>query len=202
MAYSDFTMRKLNTLFGITEQNLPLFDKKDIILVEPSAHLRVDIEDAAGMPVFSEKAKSELLISPILKEVWKHANRQFFCYSGYSLDVDKEKGLNGVCDFLFSKEYFVTEVATPVFCLVEAKNRAIEEGIPQVVAEMYAAQLLNTQQETPLPIIYGCVSNGFDWQFLALKGNIVTADTMRYYADEATLPKLLGILTHIVKQYN
>ena len=201
MAYSDFTMRKLNTLFGITEQNLPLFDKKDIVLVQPSAHLRVDIEDAAGMPVFSEKAKSELLISPILKEVWKLANRQFFCYSGYSLDVDKEKGLNGVCDFLFSTAYFSTEVANPVFCLVEAKNRAIEEGIPQVVAEMYAAQLLNTQHEKPLPIIYGCVSNGFDWQFLALKGNVVTTDNKRYYADEATLPQLLGILMHIVKQY-
>ena len=86
----------------------------------------------------------------------------------------------------------------PIFCLVESKNQAIEDGFTQCAAEMYAARLFNQQNNEPFEIIYGAVTNGYDWSFLKLEGNTVYVDIDRYFINE--LPKLLGILQFIVDQ--
>ena len=89
MAYSDFTtIRQVEKQFGIRQIKKQLF--VDIKQVSPSERLLEDIEEAEEMPLFSEKAKSELLIMPILKEV-RRKNRTFSIFSGYSFDVDKSQ---------------------------------------------------------------------------------------------------------------
>jgi hypothetical protein len=50
----------------------------------------------------TEKALSELLVSPILLEARKLANRQVQLFSVEEFEVDCDRGLNGFCDFLFS----------------------------------------------------------------------------------------------------
>jgi hypothetical protein len=54
------------------------------------------------MAIGTEKAKSELIISNVLLEVRKILNNKISCFSGVILDVDKEKGLSGFCDFIIS----------------------------------------------------------------------------------------------------
>ena len=51
----------------------------------------------------SEKAKSELLISPILVEVRKILKREVSFFSGQEFTVDAAIGLSGICDFLMSR---------------------------------------------------------------------------------------------------
>jgi hypothetical protein len=48
----------------------------------------------------SEKAKSELLVSPILVELLRLADNKIQLFSGEEFNVDRERGLNGFCDFL------------------------------------------------------------------------------------------------------
>lgn len=68
MAYSDFTtIRQVEKQFGIYQFKKQLFT--DIEQVLPSERLLVDLQEAEEMPLFSEKAKSELIIMPILKEI-------------------------------------------------------------------------------------------------------------------------------------
>ena len=105
MAYSDFTMSELSEKFGIEEQDsVPLFDSKTIIPIRTSELLSQELEDAKYLPPFSEKAKSEMYITPILREVWRLSDRRFQLFSGYTFNVSENDKLTGVCDYLFSTE--------------------------------------------------------------------------------------------------
>ena len=76
MAYSDFTsLRQLEKQFGIKQQITRFLS--DVAEKQPSSRLVFDLEEAQEMPLYnSEKAKSELLIMPILKEIRR--NNKFF----------------------------------------------------------------------------------------------------------------------------
>lgn len=200
MAYSDFKMAELAKRFGLKEQTKMLFDKENLLPIPPSERLLADWEFGRVMPLLSEKAKSEYLISPVLKEVIIYFSSQITLYSGYTFDVKKEDGLTGRCDYLFSTEQSI-EIKSSVFCLVEAKDKTVEEGIPQAFAEMYAAQLFNAQNDKPTPVVYGCVTNAFDWLFLELNGDMAFIDKERYYFDKKDLPYLLAVFGKIIRQF-
>ncbi len=199
MAYSDFTnIAQLENQFGIRQT----FDKifVTIPLIEPSEHLKIDLADAKEMPLLnSEKAKSEFLIVPVLKEI-RRRNRHFSIFSGYTFDVDREQSLVGICDYILSAAIDSLEIKSPIFCLVEAKNRTTVEGIPQVASEMIAAQIFNEKAHNPISVIYGCVSTGSEWLFLKLENKVLTIDTNSYYLIPSDLPRLLGILNEVIAQ--
>ena len=104
MSHSDFTVGKVKQSFGIvTIEDKTFFPT--IVPVIPSSTL-VEVLDeplplAVALP--SEKAKSELIISPILVEVRKYLKRQVSLFSGQDFTVDASVGLSGVCDFLISR---------------------------------------------------------------------------------------------------
>lgn len=62
----------------------------------------------------SEKAKSELLVSPILVELLRLADDRIQLFSGEEFNVDKERGLNGFCDFLLSKSAISSIIQAPI----------------------------------------------------------------------------------------
>jgi hypothetical protein len=198
MAYSDFTLSKLQRKFGIEyhRDNLFHFPLNKVI---PSERLQMDVDEGLLMPVFSEKAKSELLITPIFREIRRTNHNKFTFFSGFSFDVDYQRELNGICDFLLTRKPDAIEINDPVFCLVEAKNRTIEEGFGQCAAEMYAASLFNKEYGITLPVVYGCVTNAFEWVFLKLENELVIIDNHRYSIND--LPELLGALQNIIDVY-
>jgi len=202
MAYSDFTMSELTAKFGIKEQPLEsLFDKKKLTVVTPSTLLLQELEDGKYLPFFSEKAKSENFITPILREVWRIQKKQFQLFSGYTFNVSEADKLTGVCDYLFSTEITVTEIKSVVFCVIEAKNRGVIEGVAQAFAEMYAAQLFNAEFYTITPVIYGCVTNATEWLFLKLENKKAFINIDKYAIDEANLPTLLSVLKFVTDYY-
>lgn len=200
MAYSDFKIVDLERRFGLKEQNKILFDKENLEPVPFSERLLADWEFGRLMPLLSEKAKSEYLISPVLKEIVLMFPSLITLYSGYTFDVRKEDGLAGRCDYLFSTEHSI-EIKSSVFCLVEAKDKTVEEGIAQAFAEMYAAQIFNESNGKPTPVVYGCVTNAFDWLFLELNGKNAIIDTERYYFEKKDLPYLLAVFKQIMNKF-
>jgi hypothetical protein len=199
MAYSDFiNIAQIEKQFGIKQTIGKLFPQSPTI--QPSQHLQIDLADIEEMPLInSEKAKSEFLIVPILREI-RRRNRHFSIFSGYTFDVDKDQSLVGICDYILSNKIDSLEIKSPIFCLVEAKNRTTMEGIPQVASEMIAAQIFNDRENNPIPIMYGCVSTGTEWLFLKLEHKTLTIDTDRYYLTATDLPRLLGTLNEIIIQ--
>ena len=89
MAYSDFTVRTVKQTFGITTiEGGSFFPPIEPIV--PGAMLMEFLEETLPLAVAlrSEKAKSELLISPILVEVRKLLKREVSFFSGQEFTVD------------------------------------------------------------------------------------------------------------------
>lgn len=194
MAFSDITLKYLRQKYGIIQEKGSLFpDTLPNFIV--SNKLLEDLAEMKEIPVATEKAKSELIITPILKELWRHNKNAFTFFSGYTFSVKDE--LNGICDYILSKDTQSIDLQSPIFCLVEAKNRTIEEGYGQCASEMYAAQLFNDREGMQISSIFGCVSNGFDWSFLQLVDNKITIDTNTFQISD--LSRLLAVMDYIVK---
>jgi hypothetical protein len=194
-SYSSFTFDDLSAL-NLKVIEKPLFSDITIPPVEPTDFLKKTLERNMKLKLRSEKAKSELIIMPILVEMVDINAQSFACFSGYKFNVEPKLGLNGFCDYLLSLEPESLVISAPVFCIVEAKNDNLDEGIPQCIAEMYAAQLYNQKKGKPIHAIFGAVTFGFEWKFLQLVDNVALADTNVYYFTQ--LPQILGILQHII----
>lgn len=189
-SYSKFTANDIEELGINIIQNNWLQTTK---LVQPSSLLTQLFAINLQLPLYTEKAKSELIITPILNEIWAKNTSFFTIYSGYNFEVDKARGLNGFCDYLFAKMPASVFINTPVIAVIEAKNEQdLPTATPQCVAEMYAAYLFNEKRKHNIPIIYGIITSGFEWMFLRLENQTASLDTKRYFLNQ--LPELLGAL--------
>ena len=195
MAYSDYTFSKLKKRFNISQESVYLFEGITINPVVPSARILEDIKEAEQMPMLTEKAKSEYIIAPLVKDL-KRRHPFLSIFSGYAFNIDTDNELNGAPDFLISKRPKIVEIEAPVFCIMETKNKTVEEGYAQCAAEMYASSVFNEQMGEPLTTIYGAVTNGFDWVFLKYEDKRVEIDMNRYYL--GNLPQLLGVIDYII----
>ncbi len=195
MSYSEFTsMGKVKQAFGLTtveeEKFLPNLDA-----IAPSDTLRNFLVESLPLAIAtgSEKARSELIISPVLVEVRRILNHQISLFSGEEFTVEPKLGLNGICDFLISKSPELLEIEAPVIVIVEAKKADLKSGIGQCVAEMVAAQKFNELKGIPRKAIYGSVSSGTQWRFMKLVEQILTIDLTDY-----SLPPVEQILAYLV----
>ncbi|MBD2206122.1 hypothetical protein H6G33_28355 [Calothrix sp. FACHB-1219] len=193
MPYSDFTLAKVREAFQLViDEKRNLF--KDVSPVQPSSTLTTLLEEYTQLAtaINTEKARSELLIMPILTEVRRQLNYQISLFSGTDFDVDASKGLNGFCDFILcgSEEQFY--IKAPVITVVEAKNENIKSGLGQCIATMVAAQLFNQKNQQEVKTIYGVVTSGTNWRFLILEGLTAYIDAVEYYINDVN--KILGIL--------
>ena len=164
MSYSEFSLARVTKEFQlaiIEEENL-FFDIPNVVF---SDFLKETLKYNVPLAVANntEKARSELIISPILLEARKK-QESFNFFSGVKFDVDESKGLNGFCDFIISHSKELLFVTAPVFMLVEAKNENILNGLGQCIAEMVAAQLFNQQENNSITSIWGAVTTGTIWQ--------------------------------------
>jgi len=193
MAYSDFTVVRVKQTFGVqTIEGEPFFP--EISPVAPTSTLLEVLQEnlplAAALP--SEKAKSELLISPILVEVRKILKHQVSLFSGQDFTVNAEVGLTGICDFLISRSPEQLEIECPVIVIVEAKKADINSGMGQCMAEMIAAQQFNQQTGEAAQPVYGCVTSGLLWRFLKLVDQRMIVDLKDYPVEPVS--NLLGKL--------
>ena len=198
MAYNNFTLDTVKNRFSLKIAN-ERFCESLSTADAGSEFLNVFSDQfELGEAARTEKAKSELLVSPILVQARKLVNKRVQLFSGEEFNVDQAQGLNGFCDFLFSRSDNPYTIDAPVLMMVEAKRGEIEFGLGQCVAEMFAAQTYNQSQGQNVPIIYGCVTSGRLWQFLKLDGDIVTIDPTNYSL--MPVQKILGILKWILSQ--
>ncbi|BAY26717.1 hypothetical protein NIES2100_65330 [Calothrix sp. NIES-2100] len=194
MAYSEFTLSTVREKFGlIIEEADNLF--VEVSGIEPSQTLQTFLKENLNLAtaINTEKARSELIITPILLEVRRNFNFQVGFFSGTEFNVDSESGLNGYCDYILTASAEIYEIRTPVVTLVEAKNENIKAGLGQCIAEMLAAQIFNQRQGNNIPKIYGAITTGTDWKFLQLADKNLSIDKRDYYIVE--INQILGILS-------
>ncbi len=193
MSYSQFSIDTVETTLGITiVETVGIF--ADTPPVEYSDFLAQTLKKYVplALAIGTEKARSELILTPILVELKELLQNKISLFSGREFNVSPEKGLTGFCDFLISKSSEQIIIKAPVIALVEAKNDNIQSGLGQCIAEMVAAQLFNQQKENEIKTIYGSVTTGTNWKFMRLSGQIIEIDLNEYFINDVR--KILGIL--------
>lgn len=193
MPFSNFTLSKVKSDFSITTIETEILFPQ-IAPVQPSDLLTQNLKENLSLAtaINTEKARSELIIMPVLTEVRRSSKGTVSLFSGAEFNVDFERGLNGTCDFMLTRspeQFFITH---PVVTIVEAKRENIPSGLGQCIATMIAARQFNEQEGEPIDIIYGVVTTGTDWKFLKLIQQVAYIDSSDYFINE--VDKILGIL--------
>ena len=197
MAYSDFSLAKVSKTF-----ELKILDAVNMFSaipeLESSNFLVETLLYTVPLAISSntEKARSEMIIAPILIELRKQLNSEISLFSGIDFTIDPEKGLNGNCDFLISRSPELLILTAPVIIIVEAKKENINGGLGQCVAEMLGARIFNEREGNDIPAIFGAVTSGTNWRFLKLKDQVIEIDLTEYYLRDVN--KILGILANSI----
>ena len=139
-----------------------------------------------------------MIVADVLVELLEHFDRSISLFSGIDFNVDIEKDLTGVCNFLVSLSPNQFYLEAPAIILVEAKNLDLKLGLGQCVAEMLAAQRFNAERGNDIPCVYGASTTGVEWLFLKLQGKCLHIDMTPYTIERCD--RILGILASMVAQ--
>lgn len=178
MPYSQFTtLSQVEAAFDLTlDEHHRLF--KDVKPLQPDSRLQETLQEYLPLAnaVNIEKARSELIIAPILLELRRQHTGKVGFFSGTEFMVDPDAGLPGYCDYILTAAADLYEVRSPVVTLVEAKNENIKGGLSQCITEMVVAYRFNQQQGESISTINGAVTTGIIWKFLRLTYPVVAID--------------------------
>jgi len=145
-----------------------------------------------ALEIGTEKARSEMIIAPILIEVKRTLGSEISLFSGREFNIDYKQGLTGLCDFLVSRSPSQLIIKAPAVIILEAKNDNIQSGLGQCIAQMYAAQIFNQSHNSSIKAVYGGVATGTNWKFLQLVDQVVSVDVNEYFLNDLGL--ILGLL--------
>jgi len=182
MPCSQFaTIAKVKEAFNLSTTEAVRFLPETAPIL-PSDTLQNYLEETLPIAIGSgsEKARSSLIIAPVLVEVRRILNRKVSLFSGEDFTIDESLGLNGRCDFPIGRSPEMLSIEAPAAAIVEAKQADLKTGLRQCAAQMVAAQKFNNAKEKPIPAICGSVSNGMQWQFLKLENQNVAIDFTIY----------------------
>ena len=192
MAFSDF-----KTISEVQEKFRIKYTSNDFFGVEtknPSEQFLQELEFSREyIDVFaSEGSRCEVVIFPILREVYKDYAENYGLWVKKSITYDET--LSGTPDYLIAtrSELGMTVVGTPLVMLVEAKKNDFEQGWGQCLAELVAAQKINDDSDFP---VYGIVTDGKLWEFGQLVGDTFIQNRTNFTIDN--LPILFGAMNSV-----
>jgi hypothetical protein len=188
MAFSDYkTLAQTQEEYQIKYQEANFVPKLWIDL--PAIFCAEFDFNLTSMDAFSsEAARCELVIFPILREIYKHYHSKTALWVQKPFAADEK--LNGTPDYMLSRksELGKTILGSPLLLFAEAKRNDFEQGWGQCLAELIAADRLN-QFSRP---VYGVVTDGKLWEFGRLENQLFTKN-----ADSFTINDLEALFSYL-----
>ena len=194
MAFSDYkTISQVQKEFGIR------YREEDFIIAQsikpPESFLKELQFSLKNMDVYSSEAsRTELVISPILRELYKSY------YDKYSFWIQKpiayNEKLSGIPDYLIATKSALgkTVLESPLVVIVEAKKNDFEQGWGQCLVELVAAQKINDDGDFP---VYGIVTDGELWKFGKLMADSFVRNIEGYTI--TNIAKLFGAIDFVLR---
>ncbi len=194
MAFSDF-----KTISDVQKKYRIKYSEENFIVSQellPSDSFIKDFEfNKENIDLFaSEASRSEIIISPLLREVYKKYYQKYSFWIRKSISYDEI--LSGTPDYLFSQrsELGKTVLEKPIVIVVEAKKNDFEQAWGQCLAELLASQKINDNFPRA---VYGIVTDGNLWQFGKLVADTFIKDSGNFTIDN--LPRVYGALENLVQ---
>lgn len=192
MSFSDYkNVSEVQKQFTIKYQEENFVSARDFDL----SPLFVDEFDfnRKNIDVFSSEAsRRELVIFPILREVYKNYHEKYSIWVQKSISYDEK--LSGTPDYIVSKrsELGKTMLEGPLLIVVEAKKNDFEQGWGQCLAELVASQKINNNVQQP---VYGIVTDGKLWEFGKLTDDLFLKNSDSFTVNN--LQKLFDVLNFL-----
>jgi hypothetical protein len=198
VAFSDFSIGEVKRRFAVHLDEAGDFFA-NVAPVAASSLLAETLRENVplALAIGTEKARSELIIAPVLVEVRRQLAHAISLFSGVEWNVDPAQGLRGVCDFWLSLSPEQFDIEAPVVAIVEAKKEDMGLGMGQCLAEMVAARIFSLRRQNPILTIYGVVTTGNVWRFLRLVEDTAFVDATEYHIKE--IERIIGILLSMLK---
>lgn len=176
MVFSDYkNLAQVQEEFQIKYQEAEFIERLPIEL--PTSFYEELEFNLTTMDAFSsEAARCELVIFPMLREIYKRYFTEAALWVQKTLSVDAK--LTGAPDYMLSRKSDLGKnvLGLPLLLLVEAKRNDFEQGWGQCLAELIASDRLN-QQSRP---VYGIVTDGKLWEFGRLEHQVFTKNLASY----------------------
>lgn len=192
MSFSQFkSISEVQTKYNIRyEEGIFIFPAQVVVPEIFISEFRFNKEN---IDVFSSEAsRSELIISPLLREIYKKHSTNYSFWIQKPISYDDT--LSGMPDYIFSKRSPLgkTVLETPIVIVVEAKKNDFEQGWGQCLAILVASQKINNNETNP---VYGIVTDGNLWQFGRLRERLFTKNEANYTIDD--MQELFGALEYL-----
>ncbi|NEO91057.1 MAG: hypothetical protein F6K56_12735 [Moorea sp. SIO3G5] len=193
MAFSDF-----KTIADVQKHYQIKYEEGTFIVSQDTDPPEIFLKDLEfykeTIDVFSSEAsRSEIIISPLLRELYKKYYKTYAFWIQKSIFYDQI--LSGTPDYIFStkSELGKTVLEKPLVIIIEAKKNDFQQGWGQCLAELVASQKINQDVQRP---VYGIVTDGNLWQFGRLKIDIFTQNIENFTIDK--LSRLYGALDYLI----
>ncbi len=192
MAFSDYkTISQVQKEFGIKYKEENFIVAQDN---EPSVTFWKEFEfNRENIDIYtSEASRTDLIITPILREVYKQYHDKYSFWIQKSITYSDK--LSGTPDYIIATRSALgkTVLELPLVIVVEAKKNDFEQGWGQCLAELVAAQKINDDASI---VVHGIVTDGELWKFGKLMGNTFTSNIEGYTVGD--LPKLFGAINYV-----
>lgn len=192
MAFSDYkTISQVQAEYQIKyeEDNFVFFKEYQL---SPSFIEELEFNQK-NMDIYtSEAARCEIIIFPILREIYKNYSEKTSFWVQKNLTYNDK--LTGTPDYIISQKSQLgkTMLETPLLIIAEAKKNDFEQGWAQCLAELIAAKNINKNQEFT---VYGIVTDAKLWEFGKLMNTVFTKNIESFKVTELSL--LFGALKFI-----
>ncbi len=197
MSYRDFKFPGVLQELGLSVDNVRLFPDVTPLTPRPALLDTLTRSGRIALAVGTEKARSELLIAPIILELMAVLQDRYSFFSGVEFNVDPAHGLNGYCDYLIARSPVLYVVTAPVVAVAGAKNDDVLTGFGHCIAGMRAAWKFNANKGEPVRQVFGVSTSGAEWKFLRLRDTALTIDLDAYHFTDPG--RILAILVHMVE---
>jgi len=152
MNYSGFTtLSKATQQLGLRQRKQLLFGA--VPVVDPSVCRIEALYNGEKMGFFTEKAKPEFIIAPILPAVRRNAHGTIGIFSGAQLMVESAN-LHGYRGFILSNNPDSYDMSTPIFCLAAVKTARAKKAWAGALRKCTQH---NSLTNTPIHLYLMCV---------------------------------------------
>jgi hypothetical protein len=194
MAFSDYkNISQVQKEFGIKYREEGFITAQSI---EPPPSFLAELGfNLENIDVFtSEASRTELIISPVLREVYKNYHDKYSFWIQKPMVYSEQ--LSGVPDYLIATRSALgkTVLELPLVVSVKAKKNDFEQGWGQYLAELVAAQKINGDGGFP---VYGIVTDGELWKFGKLAGDVFVRNMKAYTVTD--LADLFGAIDFVLR---